>query len=73
MQGPLPPAAEGDALPLPHADLVPQMTGLLVASGAVALGVAARRRALKAYEAATDPEEGLRRVADADEADQVGG
>jgi hypothetical protein len=39
----------------------------------VALNVAALRRALKAYRAANDPDEGLRRVPDADEADQIGG
>lgn len=68
-----PVANAGGAVRLPEVDLVPQMTELVVASGTVALNVAAQRRALKAYRAVADPDEGLRRVPDAGEADQIGG
>lgn len=68
-----PVADAGGPVRLPEVDLVPQMTELVVASGTVALNVAAQRRALKAYRAVADPDEGLRRVPDAGEADQIGG
>jgi flagellar basal-body rod protein FlgC len=56
---------------LPDVDLVGQMTGLVVASGTVALNIAALRRALKAYQAVLDPDAALRRVGDPGEADQI--